>query len=118
MAVDIKEDLADEGVGSGVEREQEGNQFQTGDPFDPASISLSSKIVSLDTVLRRIRNHTITLAPNFQRNFVWDVKRKSLLIESMMLRIPIPMFYVSEDKDGVWEVVDGLQRLTTIKDFI
>ena len=118
MAVDIQEDLADEGVGSGVEREQEGNQFQTGDPFDPASISLSSKIVALDTVLRRIRNHTITLAPNFQRNFVWDIKRKSLLIESMMLRIPLPMFYVSEDKDGVWEVVDGLQRLTTIKDFI
>lgn len=118
MAVDIQEDLADEGVGSGVEREQEGNQFKTGEPFDPASISLSSKIVALDTVLRRIRNHTITLAPNFQRNFVWDTKRKSLLIESMMLRIPLPMFYVSEDKDGVWEVVDGLQRLTTIKDFI
>ncbi|EIK61149.1 MULTISPECIES: DUF262 domain-containing protein [Pseudomonas] len=118
MTVNIQEDLADEGVGSGVEREQEGNQFKTGEPFDPASISLSSKIVALDTVLRRIRNHTITLAPNFQRNFVWDTKRKSLLIESMMLRIPLPMFYVSEDKDGVWEVVDGLQRLTTIKDFI
>lgn len=36
----------------------------------------------------------------------------------MMLRIPLPMFYVSEDKDGIWEVVDGLQRLTTIRDFI
>lgn len=118
MAVDIQEDLADEGVGSGVERELEGNQFETGEPFDPASISLSSKVVALDTVLRRIRNNTIKLAPNFQRNFVWDVKRKSLLIESMMLRIPLPMFYVSEDKDGRWEVVDGLQRLTTIKDFI
>lgn len=118
MAVDIQEDLADEGVGSGVESESEGNQFHTGDPFDPASISLSSKVVALDTVLRRIRNSTIKLAPNFQRNFVWDVKRKSLLVESMMLRIPLPMFYVSEDKDGKWEVVDGLQRLTTIKDFI
>lgn len=118
MAVDIQEDLADEGVGSGVERELEGNQFDAGEPFDPASISLSSKVVALDTVLRRIRNNTIKLAPNFQRNFVWDVKRKSLLIESMMLRIPLPMFYVSEDKDGRWEVVDGLQRLTTIKDFV
>ncbi|RBA52153.1 DUF262 domain-containing protein [Stutzerimonas zhaodongensis] len=118
MGIDIQEELADEGVGSGVERELEGNQFDTGEPFDPASISLSSKVVALDTVLRRIRNNTIKLAPNFQRNFVWDVKRKSLLIESMMLRIPLPMFYVSEDKDGRWEVVDGLQRLTTIKDFV
>lgn len=118
MAVNYQEDLAEEGVGSGVESESEESQFQTGEPFDPASISLSSKIIALDTVLRRIRNNTIKLAPDFQRNFVWDVKRKSLLIESMMLRIPLPMFYVSEDKDGRWEVVDGLQRLTTIKDFI
>lgn len=118
MAVNYQEELAEEGVGSGVEREPEEDPYQTGEPFDPASISLSSKIIALDTVLRRIRNNTIKLAPDFQRNFVWDVKRKSLLIESMMLRIPLPMFYVSEDKDGRWEVVDGLQRLTTIKDFI
>lgn len=113
---EVHEELADEGVGSGVEQEQE--HFQTHEPFDPASISLSSKVVALDTVLRRIKNSTIQLAPNFQRNYVWDPERKSLLIESMMLRIPLPMFYVSEGKDGVWEVVDGLQRLTTIRDFI
>ncbi|MDR0243260.1 MAG: DUF262 domain-containing protein [Burkholderia sp.] len=112
----LREELADEGVGSGVEQEIE--LFHTHEPFDPASISLSSKVVALDTVLRRIKNSTIQLAPNFQRNYVWDDERKSLLIESMMLRIPLPMFYVSEDKLGVWEVVDGLQRLTTIRDFI
>lgn len=111
------EELADEGVKAGVEQE-EVEHFSTHEPFDPASISISSKVVALDTVLRRIRNSTIKLAPNFQRNYVWDDQRKSLLIESMMLRIPLPMFYVSEDKDGVWEVVDGLQRLTTIRDFI
>ncbi|WP_186124266.1 DUF262 domain-containing protein [Burkholderia gladioli] len=112
-----QEELADEGVTAGVEQEDSEN-FSTHEPFDPASISISSKVVALDTVLRRIRNSTIKLAPNFQRNYVWDAQRKSLLIESMMLRIPLPMFYVSEDKDGVWEVVDGLQRLTTIRDFI
>ncbi|QCP80909.1 DUF262 domain-containing protein [Alcaligenes faecalis] len=111
------EELADEGVNAGVERD-EAEHLSTHEPFDPASISISSKIVALDTVLRRIRNSTIKLAPNFQRNYVWDDQRKSLLIESMMLRIPLPMFYVSEGKDGVWEVVDGLQRLTTIRDFI
>lgn len=112
----IKEDLAEEGVPSGVEHEEE--KFKSHEPFDPASISLSSKVVALDAVLRRIKNGTIILNPDFQRNQVWDIERKSLLIESMMLRIPLPMFYVSEDKDGIWEVVDGLQRLTTIRDFI
>jgi hypothetical protein len=112
----VIQELADEGLASGVEQELE--TFHTVEPFDPASISLSSKIVALDTVLRRIRNKTIRLDPDFQRNAVWDSERKSLLIESMMLRIPLPMFYVSEDKEGIWEVVDGLQRLTTIRDFI
>ena len=115
MNLIINEDLAEEGVGSGVEHESELNAHE---PFDPAAVSLSSKVVALDTVLRRIRNSTINLAPDFQRNYVWNPERKSLLIESMMLKIPLPMFYVSEDKEGVWEVVDGLQRLTTIRDFI
>lgn len=114
----IREELADEGLSSGVEHEQAVDNFSTHEPFDPASISISSKTVALDTVLRRIRNSTIKLAPSFQRNYVWDEVRRSLLIESMMLRIPLPMFYVAEDKDGIWEVVDGLQRLTTIRDFI
>jgi hypothetical protein len=110
------EELSADGTGAGVEDER--SQFISHEPFDPASISLSSKIVALDTVLRRIKNATIQLAPSFQRSYVWDSQRKSLLIESMMLRIPLPMFYVSEDKDGGWEVVDGLQRLTTIRDFV
>lgn len=113
---ELAEDLAEEGRGSGVEQEHE--TFSAHEPFDPASISLSSKVVALDAVLRRLKNSTIRLAPDFQRNYVWNVERKSLLIESMMLRIPLPMFYVSEDRDGIWEVVDGLQRLTTIRDFV
>ena len=110
------EELSADGTGSGVEDEH--SQFISHEPFDPASISLSSKVVALDTVLRRIKNATIQLAPSFQRSYVWNSQRQSLLIESMMLRIPLPMFYVSEDKDGAWEVVDGLQRLTTIRDFV
>jgi hypothetical protein len=109
------EDLAEEGVAAGVEYEEE---FTNNEPFDPQDISINSKIIALDTVLRRLKNHTIQLSPDFQREFVWDTTRKSRLMESMMLRIPLPMFYVSEDKNGTWEVVDGLQRLTTIRDFV
>lgn len=109
------EDLADEGLGSGIESE---NIIAVYDPFDPSTIHLDTKVVSLTSVLRRIQNKTINLSPSFQRQSVWDLTRKSLLIESMMLRIPLPMFYVAEDITGKWEVVDGLQRLTAITEFI
>jgi len=120
LTLDQNEELAEEGILSGVEIEDEdiSNESYEKEPFDTDSISITSKIVALDTVLRRIKNKTIKLAPDFQREYVWDIKRKSQLIESMMLKIPLPMFYVSEDKNGIWEVVDGLQRLTTIKNYV
>lgn len=59
------------------------------------------------------------LTPDFQRQAnVWDQKRKSRLIESVLLRIPLPSFYLSEDDDGVYAVVDGLQRLCTLFHFM
>jgi uncharacterized protein with ParB-like and HNH nuclease domain len=60
----------------------------------------------------------IDLSPDFQRNFVWNPFQKSRLIESVLLRIPLPMFYFAEDEEGNISVVDGLQRLTTIKEFM
>ncbi|HDR2408772.1 MULTISPECIES: DUF262 domain-containing protein [Enterobacter cloacae complex] len=114
----VKEDLALEGLPSGVESEPESDEYSVDNPFNPDSISIKTKVISLDTVLRRIKTKTIVLSPDFQREEVWDHKRKSQLIESMILRIPLPMFYVAEDNAGVWEVVDGLQRLSTIRDFV
>jgi uncharacterized protein with ParB-like and HNH nuclease domain len=60
----------------------------------------------------------IDLTPDFQRNLVWDDLRKSRLIESILLRIPLPIFYFAQDEDGRISVVDGLQRLSTIRDFM
>jgi hypothetical protein len=65
-----------------------------------------------------IENKDIDFTPDFQRNFVWDSLQKSRLIESILLRIPLPMFYLAEDDEGRITVVDGLQRLTTIMDFM
>lgn len=45
-------------------------------------------------------------------------ERKSQLIESLLLKIPIPMFYVSSDEKSNWTVVDGLQRISTLRDFV
>ena len=111
-----KEELGESGLKSGIENDDIEDESMR--PFNPDDISINSQTVALDTVLRRIRQNRIRLAPSFQRNSVWDDTRKSRLIESMMLKIPLPMFYVSSDKDNNWDVVDGLQRITTIKEFI
>jgi hypothetical protein len=88
------------------------------DPFDPEEISIDTKIVPMETCLRRLMQGTITLNPDFQRAEVWTPEKKSQLIESLMLRIPLPMFYVSADEKNHYTVVDGLQRLSTIRSFV
>lgn len=88
------------------------------DPFNPEDISIDTKVFSMDSCLRRLVQGTITLNPDFQRAEVWTDDRKSQLIESLMLRIPLPMFYVSADEKNHFTVVDGLQRLSTIRSFI
>lgn len=88
------------------------------EPFNPEEISIEPKVVPMDVLLRRIMQGTIILNPDFQRNEIWDQTQKSRLIESLMLKIPIPMFYVAADTRSVWSVVDGLQRISTIRDFV
>jgi uncharacterized protein DUF262 len=58
------------------------------------------------------------LDPDFQRDFVWDLDKQSKLIESSLMRIPLPVFYLAEREDGNVVVVDGLQRLSTFRDFL
>lgn len=99
-------------------REPEDIYDERENPFNPDKISIDSKPMTMDRILARIEQNTITLSPDFQRSVVWDDERKSRLIESLLLRIPIPMFYVSSDEKGNLTVVDGLQRLSTFRDFI
>jgi len=88
------------------------------EPFNPELISIDTKKITMDTLIRRLNQGTIYLNPDFQRNYVWTIEKKCQLIESLMLKIPIPMFYVSADENGNYTVVDGLQRLSTIRDYI
>jgi hypothetical protein len=113
---DLPEELTETGEKAGIQREIDTEVPQ--EPFNPKEISITIKIISLDAVIRRLKNKTIRLTPKFQRKLVWDKKRQSLLIESLMLNIPIAIFYVADDGEGNWDVVDGLQRLTAIKNFI
>lgn len=72
---------------------------------------------SVSDVVAMISAGDIFLNPDYQRNYIWDTKKASLLIESFLLNVPIPVIYVSEDDDGRWNVVDGLQRLETLRRF-
>ncbi|WP_129794119.1 DUF262 domain-containing protein [Sphingosinicella sp. CPCC 101087] len=88
-------------------------------PFDPNQIKISRRVVTIGQIASRIEHGEVELAPDFQRRArIWDISRKSKLIESILLRIPLPVFYVAADDRENWRVVDGLQRLTTIYDFI
>ena len=63
-------------------------------------------------------NSEIDIHPDFQRFFRWSDHQKSTFIESILLGIPIPPIFVSQRDDGVWDVVDGVQRLSTIYEFV
>ena len=63
-------------------------------------------------------NEEIDIHPEFQRIYRWTSTQKSNLIESILLGIPIPPIFVSQKQDGIWDVIDGLQRLSTIYEFM
>ncbi|WP_035921782.1 DUF262 domain-containing protein [Frankia sp. QA3] len=101
-----------------VEEEQD-SEFQDVDrPWKPESIRVATKTFSLRNMLDAIDEGSLDLAPDFQRLQVWKPVQKARLIESVLLQIPLPAFYFAEDRDGTLRVVDGVQRLTTVHDFV
>ncbi len=72
----------------------------------------------IDSLYRKWKDGDLELQPEFQRGFVWDILKASRLIESIFLDIPLPVIYLSEDKNGREYVIDGQQRLTTFFSFI
>lgn len=92
---------------------------QIAEPFNPDDIDVATRQMTVDLLLSRTASKMIDLQPDFQRRWgVWDKKRQSRLIESLLLRIPLPVLYAAEDEDESWEIVDGIQRLSTIARFI
>ncbi|WP_030618558.1 GmrSD restriction endonuclease domain-containing protein [Streptomyces sclerotialus] len=104
-----------------IEREEAEEEVieQITSPFDPEHIDIDTRTTTVDLLLSRLRNEMIDLAPDFQRKAgIWTDGKQSRLIESLLLRIPIPSFYAAEKKDGSWAIVDGIQRLTSIARFL
>lgn len=106
-----------------VEKEGLDNSFDKlmDKPFDPTKIDIDTKTPSLDTLIKRIRNKAVRLNTDsyFQRkDNLWDVVKQSRLIESILIRFPLPAFYFDATNESEWLVVDGLQRLSSIRNFI
>lgn len=104
-----------------IPEEIEGIDTETGDgwgdyPLDAVFVRTEQRTVG--EVVSRIEKNRYILDPDFQRDFVWPNPKQSKLIESCVMRIPLPVFYVAEAPDGRIIVVDGLQRLTTFARFL
>jgi hypothetical protein len=87
-------------------------------PYDVSKTKIDSDRLSLDAIIKRIINAEIDLFPDFQRAIVWNNDQMSRLIESILISIPLPAFYFDGTDDEKWLVVDGLQRLNTLRLFV
>lgn len=110
-----------------VEEPEDKQEETTLMPYDPYDINVKSMSRSLDTLINRMEHGEINLDTDFQRLVVWSKQKKSRLIESILLRLPLPSFYFVDETDsnqrGIerkerWDIVDGLQRLSTLREFV
>ena len=89
------------------------------DAFIPAEININQKNMNVYNLMERLEYGEIDMQPAFQRHGgLWDEERQSRLIESLMLRIPIPTFYFDASNEDTWRVIDGLQRLTAFQNYL
>ena len=121
---DIIEIFANEGIEvitDDVELESDGDVLDNDPnvvPFDPSKIDIESKALTIDSILKKIKYDELELDSSFQRKAgLWTVKQKSQLIESLLLKIPLPTFYFDASNDEKWQIIDGLQRISTLKEF-
>ena len=111
------EETSLDGTGTGLEAEKPPETITA--PFEPEKIDVITVPRTIALLLTRLEEGELDLSPDFQRRSnLWNEVTKSALIESMLLRIPIPSLYVSEDQNGNYTVVDGLQRLCAIAHFV
>ena len=74
--------------------------------------------ISFGEIANLYENSELIIAPEYQRLFRWQPTQKSRFIESILLGIPTPAIFVAEDESGIWELVDGLQRVSTVLEFM
>lgn len=87
--------------------------------FIPADVNISQRSLTVYNLMERLENDEIDMMPEFQRHRdLWSMEQQSRLIESLVLKIPIPTFYFNAANDDKWIVIDGLQRLSAFLNFL
>jgi hypothetical protein len=114
---DLDDDIVREKDNPDVEQEDL-SESEITKPFDPKKIDISSKTMILTALFKRISENEINLLTDFQRQGdLWDATKQSRLIESILIRFPLPAFYFDGTNEDKWLVVDGLQRISSLKNF-
>lgn len=113
---------------AGIEITDDGSEIESEDeflplpeirPFDPSKIDIDMKTMELSSIIKRLEYGEINMNTDFQRKSgLWKAVQKSQLIESLLLRIPIPAFYFDGGVKDNWLIIDGLQRITALKEFV
>jgi hypothetical protein len=90
------------------------------DEIDTAqrSVKTDAYQLSIGEVVNMYKDNEFVINPDFQRLFRWEIGQKSKLIESLLLGIPVPSIFVFEKEDSTWELIDGLQRISTLLEFM
>ncbi len=116
--VDIQSGLEPEEIVVDDETEEEEELEFHRLKYDPSSIRVSFRQFPLDLLIKRIAEGAINFSPGFQRAAnIWGLKEKGRLIESILIQIPLPVFYLDSSSEDRWDVIDGVQRLSTFKAF-
>ncbi len=114
--MDRKESFQQEDQTDAIEQIDESGAIT--EPFDPNLIKIETHQLTLHHIIDRLKHNEINLFTEFQRRKdLWTPTQQSRLIESVLLRMPIPSFYFDGQEDNKWQIVDGLQRVSTIKNF-
>lgn len=82
------------------------------------SVGFDTYDITVKQLVDMVAEGQVRVAPDYQRHFVWKQDRQSALIESVFLGIPVPSLFMATNEDATWEVIDGLQRVTTLLNFI
>lgn len=107
----ISSDEVEDGDGGGTDEP---------DKFVPANVRVEPRTLTVWNLMERLRySDELDLQPGFQRRGnLWSLEKQSRLIESLMLKIPLPAFYFDASQGEQWKVIDGLQRLTAMRRFL
>jgi hypothetical protein len=115
---EIEKGLTDDG--KGLEVEESVDEEYVEEPLNPSLVRIETKPVLIESIITRIQKGEINLQQEFQRDVrIWSDKTQSRLIESLLIRIPIPAFYAdASTNDSKWLIIDGIERINAIRRFV